>query len=439
MKKLLFILLINIPFIGFGQGWEHIHVFSDEDQGEFVEQTTDGGYILIGTTYGNFLSQNENIIIVKTDDNGNIMWNKEFDYGIQSNGMITDLGRSIQQTTDGGYILTGINSSWDIWLIKTDSIGDTLWTNTFEGGSDDMFVQQTTDGGYILTGSRDFLSPLGLEDQVLLIKTNSLGQLQWDKTYGGVNNEYGRYVQQTIDGGYVICGSKYSNGPLINEDIYLIKTNTLGDTTWTKTFGGLETDKGYSVHQTTDNGYIICGYTESFGNGDEDVYLIKTDSLGGSIWTKTFGGIEDDGGHSVQQTNDGGYIITGYTTNTIINEYDVYLLKTDGNGDTLWTKTFDGLGLEDDEGNSVRQTSDGGYIICGTTESVVVGGSGIYLIKTDGNGNITSTFNIPTPSSNRKLEKVVDILGRDTKPQINTPFIEIYDDGSIEKKLIIEK
>ena len=439
MKKLLFILLLTIPFIGFGQGWEHIHVFSDEDQGEFVEQTTDGGYILIGTTYGDFLSQNENIIIVKTDDNGNIMWNKEFDYGIQSNGNITDLGRSIQQTTDGGYILTGRNSSVDIWLIKTDSIGDTLWTNTFEGSSDDMFVQQTTDGGYILTGSRDFLSPLGLDDQVLLIKTNSLGQLQWDKTYGGVNNEYGRYVQQTIDGGYVICGSKYSNGPLINEDIYLIKTNTLGDTTWTKTFGGLETDKGYSVHQTTDNGYIICGYTESFGNGDEDVYLIKTDSLGGSIWTKTFGGVEDDGGHSVQQTNDGGYIITGYTTNTIINEYDVYLLKTDGNGDTLWTKTFDGLGLEDDEGNSVRQTSDGGYIICGTTESVVVGGSGIYLIKTDGNGNITSTFNIPTPSSNRKLEKVVDILGRETKPQQNTPFIEIYDDGSTEKKLIIEK
>jgi len=101
MKKLLFILLLTIPFVGFGQGWEHIHVFSDEDQGEFVEQTTDGGYILIGTTYGNFQSPDEDIIMIKTDNNGNVVWNKKFDYGIQSNGIITDLGRSIQQTTDG--------------------------------------------------------------------------------------------------------------------------------------------------------------------------------------------------------------------------------------------------------------------------------------------------------------------------------------------------
>jgi len=312
-----------------------------------------------------------------------------------------------------------------------------LWTNTFEGSSDDMFVQQTTDGGYILTGSKDTLHSFGLDDQVLLIKTNSLGHLQWSKTYGGVNNEYGRHVQQTIDGGYVICGSKYSNGPLVDQDVYLIKTNTQGDTTWTKTFGGPERDKGYSVQQTSDSGYIICGYTESFGNGSNglsDVYLIKTDSLGDSIWTKTFGGIDDDKGHSVQQTNDGGYIITGSTTSPGNGDENVYLIKTNTQGDTTWTKTFGGT--DEDEGRSIQQTYDGGYIICGRTESGSTY-SGVYLIKTDSQGNVTSTFNIPI-SSNRKLEKVIDILGRETKPQTNTLLIEIFDDGTAEKKIIIE-
>ena len=214
-----------------------------------------------------------------------------------------------------------------------------------------------------------------------------------------------------------------------------MKTDGNGDSLWTKTFGGIG-DWGFSVQQTTDGGYIITGNITSFGNGGSDVYLIKTDGNGDSLWTKTFGGIGDDYGFSIQQTTDGGYIITGSTISFGNGGYDVYLIKTDGNGDSLWTKTFGGIG--DDWGFSVQQTTDGGYIITGDTESFGNGYKDVYLIKTDGNGNITSTFEIPI-SSNRKLENVVDILGRETKSQPNTPFIEIYDDGSTEKKLIIEK
>ena len=155
----------------------------------------------------------------------------------------------------------------------------------------------------------------------------------------------------------------------------------------------------------------------------------------GQGWEKTYNLSEYDKGHSIQQTTDGWYIIAGITNSIGNGNSDVYLIKTDGSGNELWNKTFGGS--EYDEGYSVQQTIDGGYIIAGSTNSIGNGNSDVYLIKTDGNGNVTSTFNIPL-NSNRKLEKIVDILGKETKSQTNTPLIEIYDDGSTEKKIIIQ-
>ena len=200
---------------------------------------------------------------------------------------------------------------------------------------------------------------------------------------------------------------------------------------WETTFGGTDGDRGRSVQQTTDGGYIITGYTESFGNGGNDVYLIKTDGNGIEQWYKTFGGTAVASAASVQQTTDGGYIIIGAIITSGVPT--AYLIKTDANGVEQWTKTFRFASI----GESVQQTTDGGYIITGATASSENGYNDVYLIKTDGSGNITSTFNIPI-NPNRKLEKTVDILGKEIKPQTNIPFIEIYDDGTVEKRIVIE-
>ena len=312
------------------------------------------------------------------------------------------------------------------------------WEQTYGGIDHDWGTsgKQTSDGGYIITGSTSSFGN-GSND-VWLIKTDSQGDSIWTKTFGGTHQK-GKSVQQTTDGGYIICGTR-EDIPEIG-DVYLIKTDSQGDSIWTKTFGGVENDEGYSVQQTTDGGYIITGETESFGigNGEQDVWLIKTDSQGDSVWTKTFGGNERDEGHSVQQTTDGGYIITGETNSFGNGESDVWLVKTDSQGDSLWTKTFGGN--EQDGGSSVQQTIDGGYVIIGYTDDPFVNGGveDLFVIKTDGNGNITSTFEIPLPNPDRKLEKTVNLIGQEIKPQTNTPIIEIFDDGSVEKKLIIEK
>jgi len=315
-------------------------------------------------------------------------WSKTF------GGTSDDYGNSVQQTSDGGYIIAGRTESfgagrWDVYLIKTDEDGNEVWSKTF-GGSDyewGISVQQTSDGGYIITGYTDSFG--AGEDDVYLIKTDKNGNEVWSKTFGGSDDDVGGSVQQTSDGGYIIAGYTYSFGAGPS-NIYLIKTDENGNEVWSKTFGGSGGDSGNSVQQTSDGGYFIAGVTSG------GVYLIKIDENGNEVWSKTFGGTDDDVGGSVQQTTDGGYIIVGWTRSFGVGSDDVYLIKTDSNGNEEWSETFGGSG--DDYCNSVQQTTDGGYIIAGDTNSYGAGGWDVWLIKVGGESTLAPTP-ATTPSS----------------------------------------
>lgn len=322
----------------------------------------------------------------------NTAWIKTF------GGVSNDAAYSVKQTSDGGYILVGETSSFgagnsDVWLIKTNYVGDTLWTKTFGGNSFDFgySVKQITNGGYILTGwTRSFNTMLDYD--VWLINLDSNGNTIWTKRFGGNYQDGANSVDQTLDGGFIITGFTESFG-VGGSDVWLIKTNSSGDTVWTKTFGGINNDFGSAVRQTSDGGYIITGYTESFGAGARDVWLIKTDILGNLQWSQTFGGNLDDRGFSSLETSDGGYIVTGFTESFGSGGSDVLLIKTDINGNPLWYKTYGGV--FDDGGYAIIQTSDGGFMISAHTASFGTGGGAVWMIKTDefGDSLWTRIFN----------------------------------------------
>jgi hypothetical protein len=221
---------------------------------------------------------------------------------------------------------------------------------------------------------------------IFLIKTDENGNIVWTKTYGGAGGDFSYFVQQTSDGGYIVAGGTNSFGAG-GLDIFLIKTYADGNIIWAKTYRGTGDDWARSVHQTSDGGYILAGATNSFGAGGYDILLIKTDANGNIIWTKTYGGTNYEDAYFVQQTSDGGYIVAGVTNSFGVG--DIFLIKTDANGNIIWTKTYGGTNY--DYAYSVQQTSDGGYIVAGYTSSFGAGDYDIFLIKTDANGNIIWT------------------------------------------------
>ncbi len=257
--------------------------------------------------------------MIKTDFNGNEEWNTTF------GGSGSDWGYSVQQTNDFGYIITGYTDSYggglsDVWLIKTDTNGIQEWQQTFGGSENDRgySVQQTNDSGYIITGYTVSYDSDSTGCDVWLIKTDTNGIQEWHNTYGGsgITNKFdiGHSVQQTNDGGYIIAGDTEIYF-MVKSDFLLIKTDSSGNEEWYRKFGGASSDRGRSALQTVDGGYAVLGWASSYGPGDSDVYLIKTDSSGNNLRNYIFK-FEDnssDWGYSFQQTKDEGYIIVGST------------------------------------------------------------------------------------------------------------------------------
>ena len=347
-----------------------------------IQQATDSGYIVAG--YSTSFDWPDNVYILKLDSNGNLAWQRT--YG----GSGYDFGFSVDQTTDGGYIVVGGTSSFkvnnlDVYLLKLNSDGSLAWQNTFGGNIDDyaLSVQQTTDGGYIVAGAT---TSFGAGDcDVYVLKINPDGSLAWEKTFGGNGEDQAASIQQTTDGGYIVAGVTTSFGAG-DCDVYVLKINPDGSLAWEKTFGGNGEDQAASIQQTTDGGYIVAGVTTSFGAGSCDVYVLKLNSDGSLAWQKTYGGDAADYASSIQQTTDGGYIVAGVTGLFESGSSDAYILKLNSDGSLAWQKTYGGNGY--DAASSIQQTTDGGYIVAGVTKSFGAGYEDVYILKLDSNGEL---------------------------------------------------
>ena len=372
--------------------WTQMYAGGMYDWAWGVLETSDGGYIMVGDTQSAGAG-GWDIGLIKTDVNGVTEWTQT--YG----GIYEDRGQSIQHTADGGYIILGTTASYgagsyDIWLVKIDNEGNEQWTQTFGGASADWgyYVEQTTDEGYIITGAYDPGS-YWIWD-VFLIKTDSEGNAEWTKTFDGDDShDVGHCVKQTSEGGYIITGYTYRE----SSDLWLIKTDANGNIEWDNTYGDTELpEQGYSVIQSGDE-YIITGFAkpEYETSIQYDVWILKTDIDGNEIWNKTYGDIEDDRSYDIKPTLDNNFIIAGFTDSYGAGNYDMWLLKIDNEGDTLWTKTIGDEYLN--RARSVIQISDGSYVIAGDKYAGLDDGEyNYYLAKLDPEGDVEINEKIQT-------------------------------------------
>jgi hypothetical protein len=381
-----------------------------------VEQTADGGFILGGMSESNISGdklENSNggwdIWIVKTDVSGTIQWQNTI------GGSDYDEITSVQQTPDGGYIIGGSSDSYtsgdktednsgltDIWVIKLDNSGNIVWQNTIGGNQTDKLnaIVQTADGGYVLGGYSDSNisgdkteNCYGLFDYWIL-KIDSTGNVQWQKTFGGGNYDFLQSVKLTADGGFLLGGYSYSNISGVksensngSSDYWIIKTDSSGTIQWQNTIGGNSSDELFASQQTSDGGYVMGGRSLSNATGDKtencigssDYWIVKTDGSGNIIWQNTIGGSGDDAFYCLKQTSDDGFIIGGFSDSGISGDktesnftaHDFWVVKTDAVGAIQWQNNIGGGGNE--VLVNIMETNDGDYMLAGFSNSTVSG------------------------------------------------------------------
>jgi len=340
-----------------------------DDVGHSVLQTEDGGYIVAGE-YGRC-----DVYLVRTDEHGDTLWTKTY-----GDPEIPEAAYSMDKTDDGGYLISAYieDPLWRLWLIKTDSQGDSLWTRTYPVRAG-FCIKRTKDDGFVITGT-------GINGWtgIYLLKIDSQGEIQWLKScteYG-----YGRCVQQTSDNGYIVTG-------LASSSICIIKANADGDTVWTKYYFSEYLNDAYSICETKDGGYFVAGqytYTEEHGELEAHIWLLRTDSKGDTLWTKKINtGSWEDYVYSCKRTSDNGFIIVGETCYITLNS-DIYLLKLDEKGDYQWSSTVGSNLVEKGQfrGYDVEETTDGGYIITGFKSKRYGEYEDLCLLKVDNQGQI---------------------------------------------------
>ena len=359
------------------------------------------------------------VLLFKSIFAQNILWKKNF--GLNT---ADDFGRSVIETSDGGIAIVGYTGSFgsggnDVWLIKTNAGGDTLWTKTYGGTNGDFgySIKQIKDGGFIIGGATYSYGVGGAD--FYIIRTDSIGDTLWTKTFGEVNDDFCLSLDTLVDG-YILAGKKNSNQPF-KPDIWIIKIDQIGNLIWQKTYSTSGDDVAYSVDKTNDGGFIIAAEWSAVG------LLMKINSLGDSLWSKSL----EAGLRSVTRSDYGGYILTGAIWNGA-EEVNVLLLKTDSLGNTEWEKTYD-YQNDYDIGYSVQQTIDGGYIVCGS--AIVDGGASFgWIIRTNDLGDTLWTQEVHSyvkssvlSSINTTLYSVIQSSNGDYVVVGNQPILPVSD------------
>jgi hypothetical protein len=431
VKVLIRMSLIVLTFVLFSVNmtsasqWIKTYGGKGQDWVSSIQQTSEGGYVMAGVIdyYG---AGKGDVWVLKLDGNGNVQWQKSY-YGTAK-----DYASSIQQTSEGGYIVAGITESFgagsdDVWVLKLDGNGNVQWQKTYGGTILDRAssIQQTSEGGYIVAGwTRSF----GAGDcDAWVLKLDSNGNVQWQKTYGSTQSDRTSSIQQTSEGGYIVAGYTDSfGGASTYGDAWILKLDGNGNVQWQKTY---DTNAGsaYSIQQTSDGGYIVAG-TYLFHPYDvpyDDAWVMKLDGDGNVQWQKSYGNTNHDSAHSIQQTADGGYIVAGGTSSFNAGNGDAWVLKLDGNGNVQWQKTY-GRIYRDSSAYSIQQTADGGYIVAGWTDSLIGGGGrDAWVMKLDGDGNIYNVCSLVKTSDaqvsiTNATVKDTNVIGADSNVSTQT-------------------
>lgn len=344
-----------------------------------VIQTSDSGYLMSGGMY-NYSTLLSDIYLVKTNEIGDTLWtrligtyNKDWCY-------------NTYQTNDGGYIVSGVINIngpyvYDFYLIKLDSLGIPQWSKSFgsPGNDDGAYAISTQDGGIILSGMLDVF---GLGTEACLIKMDDSSNIEWSRTYGGFGNEIPSKIIETSDNGFIIVGTTDTYGAGGFNDGFLLKTDSAGNMQWMKTYGGSGEDNLYDVVQTSNGGFLITGATTSFSSNKHQGYLIKTDSLGNMEWSNTIDCPVDLYFSSCNVTPQGDFVSFGYSNTTVGGKWKFVLMKTDTLGNLVWANSY--TNNIEEYGYSFMNTLDGGFILAGTTGAFF--GPTYYLVKTDSSG-----------------------------------------------------
>jgi len=367
--------LIFTSFMSLNAQWAITYGGSDRDWADSIQQNSDGGYIVLGSTNSFGFAHGSALWILKLSSVGDVEWQKI--YGASSS---THQAHSIQQTMDGGYIVAGETRTWgtssNIWVLKLSSEGDFEWQKTYGGNDTDgaSSIQQTYEGGYIVAGET---RSWGAGSDIWVLKLSPAGDVEWQKTYGGDADDSAYYVQQTMDGAYIVVGNTNSFGAG-SIDFWVLKLSSTGDVEWQKTYGGSDSDEVHSVQQTMDGGYIVAG----------GINVLKLSSEGDIEWQHSYGTVSAS---SVKQTMDGGYIVTGTGGGGgegMVSYANFGILKLSFNGEIEWQKAYGG-GF-DDHASSIQQTSDEGYIFAGNTTSFGISrfDYNFWIFKLSSNGEL---------------------------------------------------